>query len=136
MTESLKSHQECFDSHTFDRIEILLVLVFPRYKKFCCAPLGAVNFLYNLKILESIEFLFEREFIYAWNRKRFSMIWFLFSSLKSEIKRTVLSFFGIKHLGAPHWEWLTFFMTLRYSSRSSSYFNVISFIRGTVKCFQ
>ena len=46
------------------------------YKKGWCAPLGAVNLLYNLKSLESIEFLFEREFTYAWNRKRFSMIWF------------------------------------------------------------
>ena len=46
------------------------------YKKCWCAPLGAVNFLYYLNILESIEFLFEREFMYAWNRERFSMIWF------------------------------------------------------------
>ena len=40
----------------------------------------------------------------------------LFSSMKSEIKRTVLSFFGISNVGAPHWERLTFFITLRYSN--------------------
>ena len=42
--------------------------VFLWYKKCRCTPLGAVNFLYYLKILESIEFLFEREFMYACNR--------------------------------------------------------------------
>ena len=41
------------------------------YNKCRCAPLGAVNFLYYIKILESIEFLFEREFMYARKRKRF-----------------------------------------------------------------
>ena len=50
--------------------------VFLWYYKCRCAPLGAVNFLYDLKILESIEFLFECEFMYAWNSKRFPMIWF------------------------------------------------------------
>ena len=50
--------------------------VFLWYKKFCCAPLGAFNFIYDLKILKSIEFLFERDFMYAWNRERFPMIWF------------------------------------------------------------
>ena len=69
--------QQYFTSyHTFDSIKTLLVLVFPRYKKCWCAPLGVVNFLYDLKILKSIKLLFEREFIYVWNRKRFSMIWF------------------------------------------------------------
>ena len=50
--------------HTFDSFKTLLVLVFPRCKKRWCASLGAINFLYNLKILELIEFLFEREFMW------------------------------------------------------------------------
>ena len=50
--------------------------VFLWYKKCSCAQFGAVKFLYYLKILEPIEFLFEREFMYAWNRERFPMIWF------------------------------------------------------------
>ena len=50
--------------------------VFIWYKKCWRAPLGAVNFLYDLKSLKLIDFLFEREFMYAWNRKRFYMIWF------------------------------------------------------------
>ena len=36
--------------------------VFPWYKKFRCAPLGAVKFIYDLKILELIMFLFELTF--------------------------------------------------------------------------
>ena len=32
-------------------------------------------YIYYPKILELIEFLFEREFVYAWNRESFSMIW-------------------------------------------------------------
>ena len=57
--------QQYFTSyHTFGSIKTLLVHVSPRYKKCWRAPLGAVNFLYNLKILESIEFLFEREFMW------------------------------------------------------------------------
>ena len=31
-------------------------------------PLGAVDFLDDIKGIESIKFLFEREFMYAWNR--------------------------------------------------------------------
>ena len=50
--------------HKFDSIKTLLVLVFPQYKKCWCVPLGAVNFIYNLKILKSIEFLFESEFMW------------------------------------------------------------------------
>ena len=38
------------------------MLVFPQYKKCWCVPLRAVKFLYNPKILESIEFLFELTF--------------------------------------------------------------------------
>ena len=34
------------------------------------------DLLYDLKSLELIDLLFERECMYAWNRKRFSMIWF------------------------------------------------------------
>ena len=45
--------------------------VFLWYKKCRCAPMGAVNFLYDLNILKYIEFLFERDFMYAWNRKGF-----------------------------------------------------------------
>ena len=57
--------QQYFPSyHTFVSIKTLLVLVFTWYKKFWCAPLGAVNFLYNLKVIESIKFLFEREFMW------------------------------------------------------------------------
>ena len=57
--------QQYFTSyHIFDSIETILVLVVPRYKKFWCAPLGVVNFFYDLKILESIEFLFESEFMW------------------------------------------------------------------------
>ena len=57
--------QQYFTSyHTFDSIETLLVLVFPQYKKCWCVPLGVVNFLYNLKTLESIKLLFEREFMW------------------------------------------------------------------------
>ena len=66
---------------------------------------------------------------YGWRKIR------LFSSLKSEIKRTVLSFFGIRNVGAPHWERLTFFITLIYSSRLSSYLNVSSCVLGTGKVF-
>ena len=69
--------QKYFTSyHTFYRTKTLLVLAFPWYKKCWRAPLGAVNFLYCPKIREQIEFLFERKFMYAWNRERFSMIWF------------------------------------------------------------
>ena len=64
-----------------------------RYKTYCAislwdnkcqhAALGAVGFLYDIKILKLIEFLFERDFMYAWNRKLFSMIcfciWFKFN---------------------------------------------------------
>ena len=57
--------QQYFTSYdTFGSIKTPLVLVFPLYKKCWCAPLGAVNFLYNLKILKLIEFLFEREFMW------------------------------------------------------------------------
>ena len=66
---------------------------------------------------------------YGWRKIRFS------SSLKSEIKRTVLSFFGIANFGAPHWDQLTFFITLIYSSRSSSCLNVSSCMCGTGKGF-
>ena len=66
---------------------------------------------------------------YGWRKIRF------FSSLKSEIKCTVLSLFGIRNVGAPHWERLTFFITLRYSSWSSSCLNVSSCMSGTGKCF-
>ena len=55
----------------------------------------------------------------------------LLISLKSETKRTVLSFFGIRNLGSHHWDRLNFFMTLRSSSRSSSCLNVSSYMRGT-----
>ena len=50
--------------------------VFLWYNKCLRSPLGAANFIYDLKSLESVEFLFEREFMCAWNRKIFSMIWF------------------------------------------------------------
>ena len=50
--------------------------VFLCYKKRWCAPLGALNFIYDLKSLKPIEFLFRPDFIYAWNRKWFSMKWF------------------------------------------------------------
>ena len=33
-----------------------------------------LTFFMTFKILESIKFLFEREFMYAWNRKRFSIM--------------------------------------------------------------
>ena len=33
------------------------------------APLGAVDFLDEINSLELIQLLFEREFMYAWNRK-------------------------------------------------------------------
>ena len=49
--------------------------VFLWYNKCWRATLGAVNFPYDLKSFKLIEFLFEREFMYAWNRKRFTMIW-------------------------------------------------------------
>ena len=44
------------------------------YNKLWRFPLGAVNFLYEINSLKSIEFLFEREFMYVWNRKIFYMI--------------------------------------------------------------
>ena len=47
----------------------------------------------------------------------------------------VLSFFGIRNVGAPHWKRLTLFITLRYSSRSSSCSNVTSCMHGTGKGF-
>ena len=59
----------------------------------------------------------------------------LFISLMSEIKRTVLSSFSIRNVGAPPWERLTFFITSRYSSRLSSYLKVSSCMRGTGKVF-
>ena len=59
----------------------------------------------------------------------------LFRSLMSDMKHTVLSSFGIRNVGAPHWERLTLFITLRYSSRLSSYLNVSSCMRGTGKVF-
>ena len=48
--------------------------VFVWYKKCRCAPMGVVKFLYDLKILEYIKFLIEREFMYAWNREKFSIM--------------------------------------------------------------
>ena len=45
-------------------------------EKCWCAPWGAVDFPDNIKGLNSIELLFEREFMYVWNRKLSSMIWF------------------------------------------------------------
>ena len=40
-------------------------------------PLGISNLDVSMtKSLDSIEFLFGREFMYAWNRKTFSLIWF------------------------------------------------------------
>ena len=62
--EVQEGQQYFMSYHIFDSIETLLVLVFPRYKKCWCAPLGAGNFLYDLKILELIKFLFEREFMW------------------------------------------------------------------------
>ena len=59
----------------------------------------------------------------------------LFISLMSEIKRTVLSSFGIRNVGAPPRKRLTLFMTLKYSSRLSSYLNISSCMRGTGKVF-
>ena len=59
----------------------------------------------------------------------------LLSYLKSEIKRTVLSFFGIMNFGATHCGQLTFFMTLRASSRSSSCMNVSLCVQGTGEVF-
>ena len=49
--------------------------VFLWYKKFWRAQLGVVDFIYDIKSLDLIEFLFEREFMYVWNRKWFPMIW-------------------------------------------------------------
>ena len=53
----------------------------------------------------------------------------------SEIKRTVLSSFGIRNVGDPPWKRLTLFMTLRYSSILSYYLNVSSCMLGTGKVF-
>ena len=50
--------------------------VFTWCKKCWLAPLGSYSFIYDIKSLKSIEFLFEYEFMYAWNRKMFSIIWF------------------------------------------------------------
>ena len=60
---------------------------------------------------------------------------FLFRSLMSEIKRNVMSSFGIRNVGAPQWEQITFFTTLGYSSQYSSCLNVSSCMRGTGKGF-
>ena len=57
-------------------IDKMYCAVFIWYKKCLHSPMGEVNFVYNLKSLDSIEFLFEHEFMYARNRKWFSMIWF------------------------------------------------------------
>ena len=59
----------------------------------------------------------------------------LLSYINLEIKRNVVSLFEMRHFGAPHWERLTFLMKLRASSRSSSCFNVIPCMRGTVNGF-
>ena len=59
----------------------------------------------------------------------------LLSSLKSDIKRSMMSFLGMRNVGALHWERLTFLMILRASTRSSSCLNVISCINGTGKVF-
>ena len=48
----------------------------------------------------------------------------LLSYPKSEIKRNVLSFFGMRNVGATHWNRLNLFMTVRASSQSSSCLNV------------
>ena len=50
----------------------------------------------------------------------------LLSSLESEIKHTVLSFFVIRNVGAPHWERLNFLIILTSSSQLSSCLNVSS----------
>ena len=48
----------------------------------------------------------------------------LFTSLKSEIKRTVLFFFGIMKVGAAHSEEGCFFKTPSLTNRSTSFFSV------------
>ena len=59
--------------------------VFIWYKKCWRAPLGAVEFLDYINVLESIEFLFEREFMYAcirkWSYRIWFCIWFRFNIL-------------------------------------------------------
>ena len=50
-------------------------------------------------------------------------------------KRTVLYFFSLINVGVPHWEKLTYFMTLRASIQSSSCLNVSSCMRGSGKDF-
>ena len=57
----------------------------------------------------------------------------LFSSLKSEIKRTVPFFFGIINVGAAHSELFIRFKTPILTSRSTSFFKVSSCIRGIGK---
>ena len=59
----------------------------------------------------------------------------LLGSLKSDIKITVMFFFGMRNVGAPHWERLTLFMKLISSSLSSSCLNVSSCMRGTENGF-
>ena len=48
------------------------MLVFPQYKKCWCAPLRAVNFLYDLKILKSTEFLFHGN-LGTWHGKTYDI---------------------------------------------------------------
>ena len=55
----------------------------------------------------------------------------LFSSRKSEMKRTVPSFFGTINVGAPHWDLLTCLRTLSSHKRSNSDLKVSSWIFGT-----
>ena len=55
----------------------------------------------------------------------------LFNSLKSEMKRTVPSFFGMIKVGAPHWDLLTRLRTFSSQRRSSSDLSVSSWIFGT-----
>ena len=59
----------------------------------------------------------------------------LLVSIKSEMKLTVLYFFGIRNVGAPHWKRLTFFITLISSIQSGSFLNVSSCMRVTGKGF-
>ena len=57
------------------------------------------------------------------------------SSLKGQIRCTVIYFFGMRNFGAPHWYRLDFLITLRASILLSSCFNVSSCMHGTGNVF-